>query len=817
MANAGMAILLGWVLGVALQLQQAALAPAWAYGLAFGLGAMLVWPGWRWPWQRGRWAVLCLSAVAMAWGLTGWRSTIFASQALDSALEGRDLVVEGVVDSLPQRGADSLRFVLAADTAFEADRPVALPGRVQMAWYRRGEVGPSDGLAPRAGERWRFTVRLRQPHGASNPHGFDRERWWWEQGIGAVGYVRDGPDDPRALRLAEAPFYRVDAWRQTVAERIERRVSDGRTAGLLAALVVGQQSAIERDDWTLFRITGVAHLVSISGLHVTLFAWVAVLGVGALWRRLARYWPGLALWRPVQQVAGVGGLLLATAYAIFAGWGVPAQRTVLMLSLFVGLRLMGRQWPWPVVWSAALAAVLLLDPWAWLQAGFWLSFVAVGILFSALPKTPAAEGAEAGGIRGLRAWRVVSAAGGLLREQAVVTLALAPLTLLLFGQISIVGLLANLLAIPWVTLVLTPLSLGGMLLPGLWNVASWAADGLLAWLGWLAQWPWAALYRPVPPLGWGVLAACGAVLLVLRLPSVLRLAGLLLVWPVWAWTPPRPAPAAFEVLALDVGQGSAVLVRTASHTLLFDTGPRYGPGADAGQSIVVPVLRAMGEAPDTVVVSHRDSDHSGGSAAVRAAWPEARWLSSFDQDAAARCMAGQRWRWDGVDFEMLHPGPAHFDEQGEGRLSSNAMSCTLRISNGAQSAWLSGDLDAERETRLALAQPWLRADLLVAPHHGSRTSSAPVLLNTLRPRWALVQSGYRNRFDHPAPEVLARYAQRGMRWVNSPECGAAVWRSVSPDEVTCQRRVNRRYWHHVAQESAANPAGFDEGGDWTPK
>ena len=670
-----------------------------------------------------------------------------------------------------------------------------LPVRLQLTWYSRTNPA-NDALAPRvrAGERWRLTVRLRSPHGTSNPHGFDRERWWWEQGVGATGYVRDGPRDVAAERLASAPFYRVDRWRETVSERIAERVSDARLAGVLAALVVGDQSAIESDDWALFRTTGVAHLVSISGLHVTLFAWMAVLVVGGLWRRLAGLWPALVWWAPVQRAAGIGGLALATAYAVFAGWGVPAQRTLLMLGLFVGLRLMGRQWPWPVVWGTALAAVLLLDPWAWLQAGFWLSFVAVGILFAALPvaRSVAPEGVDA-----RPRWRhLVAAMLGLLREQAVVTLALAPLSVLLFGQISVVGLAANLLAIPWVTLVVTPLALAGVAVPWLWDLAAWAVQGLMLWLGWLGQWPWAAWYRPVPPLWVGVVAALGAVLLVMRLPGLLRWAGLLLLWPAVAWVPARPAPGEFEVMALDIGQGSAVLVRTAGHSLLFDAGPRYGPGADAGQSIVVPVLRAMGERPDTVVISHRDSDHAGGAGAVRGAWPDARWLSSYAADPSARCLAGQSWVWEGVRFEMLHPGPVHFDEQGRGRLSTNAMSCTLRVSNGREAAWLSGDLDAERETRLALARPDLRASLLVAPHHGSRTSSSPVLLNTLQPRWVLVQAGYRNRFHHPAPDVLARYQERGMHWVASTACGAATWRSLAPMEVACHRQMAPRYWQH---------------------
>lgn len=556
--------------------------------------------------------------------------------------------------------------------------------------------------------------------------------------------------------------------------------------------------------------------MSISGLHVTLFAWLATRLLGALWRRLARPWPGLLLAVPLPLAAGVGGVLLALLYALFAGWGVPAQRTLLMLALVVGLRLTGRQWPWPPLWGLAMLAVLLLDPWALLQPGFWLSFVAVGILFATDPAGRSSRLETV--VAGWRRW--ARAAWGQWREQVVMTLALAPLSLLLFGQVSLVGLLANLLAIPWVTLLVTPLALLGVLLPWLWSAAAWAVLSLHQWLGWLAGFELAAIYRSIPPLPLALLAVAGGVLLVLRLPLVLRAAGLLLLWPALLWQPARPAAGAFEVMALDVGQGSALLVRTAGHSLLYDAGPRYGTrdrsAGDAGRRVVLPLLRALGEVPDVVIISHQDSDHAGGADAVQAAWPQARWFSSYDADPGRRCVAGQQWQWDGVHFEVLHPQPGHYRTDGSGTLPSNAMSCVLRIHNGRRSAWLSGDLDAERETRLALARPDLRADLLVAPHHGSASSSSPVLLNTLRPSVVLIQSGYRNRFGHPAPVVTDRYRARGMRWVNSPQCGAATWFSDAPEAVRCERVQSRRYWHHKGADPGDEAMDAVDGPGFTP-
>ena len=804
------ALLGGWVLGTAWQVQQAALWPPAAYAGLAGAALVVAVLGLRQARERPHravagWLIVAACAAAgAAFAVAGVRAGAMQAQALDAALEGRDLQLLGVVSRMPQRGDAGWRFRFDVESARLDGAAVQVPPRLQLAWY--GWPG-RDGAAPaqeplaidlRAGDRWQFTVRLRAPHGNLNPHGFDYELWLWERGVRATGYVRAGPRDAAPRRLDRRVAHPVERARQSVRDAIlagadGKSADRQRFAGIVAALVTGDQNLIERADWDLFRVTGVAHLMSISGLHITMFAWLAVAVVGWVWRRSA-------LWRapsplnpslrvPAPHAALVGGVLLASGYAVFSGWGVPAQRTVLMLTTLVLLKLAGLRWPWWMSWLLACAVVLAVDPWAVLQPGFWLSFVAVGVLFAAgsdLVET---------GRRGL---------GGrlrqLLREQAVVTLALTPLSLILFGQASAVGLLANLMAIPWVTLVVTPLALLGVLWPPLWALAGAALTPLMALLRGLADWPLSSVSMAAAPLWLGLAAVTGGVLLALRWPWPLRAAGLPLLLPLLLWRPPRPAPGQFELLAADVGQGSAVIVRTTTRTLLYDAGPRYSLESDAGQRVLVPLLRALGERLELLVLSHRDGDHIGGARAIIASQPGAALLASIEpghdlhgERPAMRCQAGQRWRWDGVEFEILHPAAESYARTRD----ANALSCVLRIRTPAGvAALLPGDIGVAQERALVAATDELRAELLLAPHHGSRTSSSAALLAAVQPRWALVQSGYRNRFGHPAPEVLARYQAHGVRVLESPRCGAMRWHSARPDALQCQRESAARYWHH---------------------
>jgi competence protein ComEC len=787
---------IGCVLGTAAQLQQGVLWPAWPYA-ALGLaGAVLAWQGWRGGrrrWGHGRrWHWHGLAAVgmaALAFASVGLRAASFQAQGLAPALEGRDLLIVGQVAAMPQPGDTALRLRLDVASAQQDGQAVRVPPRIELSWYHGSLDGvPQQQAQVLAGDRWQLQVRLRAPHGQRNPHGFDYELWLWERGVQATGYVRAGPRDAPPRLLERGWRQPVERARQAMRAAIFARIAEPARAGVVAALAMGDQGAVEQADWDLFRVTGVSHLLSVSGLHVTMFAWLATAVVGWAWRHADRLGWRASLWCPAPHAGLVGGVLLACAYALFSGWGVPAQRTLLMLATVALLRLSGRHWPWPLVLAVAGVAVLVLDPWALLQAGFWLSFVAVGVLFAS-DAGDAAHGAARGA-----AARVLR----LLREQLVVTVALAPLTLLLFQQVSLVGLLANLLAIPWVTLVLTPLALLGVVAAPLWDLAALAAAVFVGVLAQLAQWPWASLGHAAVPLSLGVCALLGALLLVLRLPLGVRLLGLPLLLPALFWQPARPAPGQFELLAADIGQGNAVLVRTAQHSLLYDTGPRYGQDSDAGHRVLVPLLRALGERLDTVVVSHADSDHSGGAATVLAMQPQAALRASLPPAhallalrPATRCAAGQQWDWDGVRFELLHPPVgAAMDAR------PNTLSCVLRITAGQAAVLLAGDIEQPQEAQLLASGVELRADLLLVAHHGSKTSSSQAMLQAVAPRFALVQAGYRNRYGHPAPEVVQRLRRQGAAVIASPACGAAHWHSATPERIACERVRGRRYWHH---------------------
>ena len=842
--------LLAWVVGTWFQLLQPSLGDVWIYASYLAVVSVFITyiainnivkntPGKRQ--YRSILLPICmlLASGCAAFGLTGLRAAAYASHQLSPAYEGRDIEVIGVVSAMPHINEMGTRFQLDVESSqlittidqVQSKQVAELPSKISLSWYG-GVFGATETAGDLAtlqrkpmqilpGERWKMTVRLKAPHGNSNPGGFDFELWLWEQGIQATGYVRTGANDAAPVRLMQTWGHPVEQLRYKIRDAIFVRMSSSDSskqsseAGIVAALVTGDQQSIDRADWDVFRATGVAHLMSISGLHITMFAWGAVLVVGGLYRRSTI----LCLAYPATNAALLGGLMLATGYAVFSGWGVPSQRTILMLATVTLLRLFGKRWPWPTVWMLACAVVVVVDPWALLQAGFWLSFVAVGVLFATELSTDTSR------LAGREQSDVLADANSLpkpslaatfkqklwmsSREQFIITLVLAPLTLLLFGQVSVVGLVANALAIPWVTLVVTPLAMLGTLFSPMWDLAGLAVHALSRFLGLLAALPFATISVAVPHLLVSVVGVLGGILLVLPWPWQLRILGLPLLLPVILWQAPRPADGQFELIAADVGQGNAVIIRTAKHTLVYDAGPRYSVDSDAGHRVLVPLLRATNESVDAVMLSHRDSDHSGGIKSVLAMHPKANFISSIESThelqalrPAQRCMAGQSWQWDGVDFAVLHPSASDY----ESPQKSNAMSCVLRISTSQASVLLAGDVELAQEARLVSNQPEgglgglnstdLKSTLLLVPHHGSKTSSSAAFLDAVQPQLAVVQAGYRNRFGHPAARVLERYNERNIKVMDTARCGALLWTSSSANETRCQREIGKRYWHH---------------------
>ena len=761
---------LAFAAGVALlQLQPSLPGPAWA--LALVPLAAAVW-----------WKPKSLPALAFALGFLWAAAAAHHRMAdwLDPALEGRDLELTGVVSSLPLPSERGQRFELDVEAA-DAVRP--LPSKVLLSWYaapaEAAEENPAASVHP--GERWRFTVRLRRPHGSVNPDGFDYEAWLLERGIGATGYVRPKGEHER-LGSRNSPLDRIEQARERVRDRFLAVLGATPAAGILAALAVGDQHAISAEEWQLFNRTGVTHLMSISGLHVTLvsglFAWL----IAALWRRL----PSLALRLPARKAAALAAIAGAVGYSLLAGFAVPAQRTCYMVTV-VALALWSGRIASPMrVLALALLAVVILDPWAPLAPGLWLSFGAVLLIFYV-----------AGG------WtRAQPGALSWLRQAAhiqwAVTLGLAPAALLLFGQVSVAGPLANALAIPLVSVVVTPLALLAASLPAdaLLQAAAWLVEGLLQFLEWCAALP-GALWQQHVPLPWTIALALAGVAWVLAPRGVpWRICGLALLAPAFVLRPPSPATGEAWVTTLDVGQGLAVLVRTSHHTLLYDAGPAYGPDADSGGRVVLPTLRGAGVgALDAMVLTHEDMDHIGGAVTVldsievgelATSLPEGHPLFALATHAH-HCAAGESWEWDGVRFEFLHPG----NGAPGAAIRRNNRSCVLRVATAGGSMLLTGDIEKAAETILLGKN--VRADVLLVPHHGSRTSSTPAFVAAVSARWAVVAAGYRNRFGHPNAEVMARY--EGATVLRTDLDGAVQVR-LGAREVSVQgeRALRPRYW-----------------------
>ena len=734
-------------------------------------------------------ALLALRFAAtrwVAWAIAGFAWTaITAQQRLDQRLAAdppqREVAIAGYVDGFPTFAPGQVTFSFAV----AGPRPEGVPPLVRLTWYQ-----PPRPIA--AGEWLDLTARLRAPHGARNPGGFDYEQWLLVTGHGATGYVRS-----EALAGRAEPTL-ASAWlalRARIAARIGDALRDPDAAALVTALAIGERYRFTEQHWADFRRTGTSHLVAVSGLHIGMLGVLVFFVLRALWIRLPQPLASFDL-----EVAAAASVASTAYYSALTGFAIPAQRSLLMIAIALALLVSRRAVGAFQVLAATLLAAVVWDPFAPLSASFWLSFVAVGILLALSASRRLKMPAET---RVRHAARMAAEIGAL---QWSIGCALLPLTAVFFGEISVVGPLVNLVAIPLFNLVLVPLTLLATLLlqvdgfsttlaPPVLHAVGWLAAQTVAALHALASEPFAAFAVSAPPTATVALAASGVALAMPAHPLPGRRLGWLAVLPMFWPAPAVPAPGDARVVVLDVGQGLAVSVSTHAHRLLFDAGPRFGSGFDSGEDIVVPALAAgWPRVLDRLIVSHADNDHAGGAPAVLAAYPRAELLEGPDVVLRGRvCMRGERWEWDGVRFAILHP-PLEFAPLG------NESSCVLKIEARGGSVLITGDVETRGEETLLQAAE-LASDVVVVPHHGSSTSSSAPFVAATRPSYALVSAGYANRWGFPKPAVRARWAESGAAVAVTADGGAlTVTLDARGVTLAAERMTHRHYWQAESRQ-----------------
>lgn len=767
-----------------------ALAIAFTAG-AWGLHQLGSLPSW--PWGVGAVVALLLvgvrplrlpAALVLGFVWAGWHGHQWLERSVPVELTGVEVTLVGVISGIPDHSPRRSRFGLAVE---QVEAPEEMAAHLRPERLRVTLFPPEPVLA--AGDRIRVTVRLRPPRGLHNPAGFDYGTWLYREGLHGLAVVRGRPEilSRAALGPGSPGLHRV---RERVRDAMLASHPGARHSGVAQALVIGERGAMTADEWRLFLHTGTNHLMAISGLHVGLVAGFALLLAGLLWRRMARLRANL----PLAAFGAVAAMVAAVLYAALAGFSIPTQRALIMLVLASGALLLGRDALSWRVYAAAVILVVAMQPANVLAPGFWFSFGAVAVILALLRGRVGKPGA--------REWTSV---------QVILALSLLPLSLAWFQLGAWVAPVANLVAVPVVSLAVLPALLVGAGLAVVWPPLGtpffvWADF----WLALLLRVLDGILLLPGATsetgVSWVAAMLAGAAVLLSLLPRSLRLLPLaaVLSMPLFLSPPARLADGDFRAEMLDVGQGLAVIVQTRGHVLVYDAGPAWEGGLDTGAAVVVPALRRLGvREVDRVLVSHENQDHRGGMAAVVAAFPEPRVFSRRDAPDAGEesCEAGLRWEWDGVEFETLHP-PRFWD-------GSNAGSCVLAVRGPHGRLLLTGDVEGIGERVLVRSpQARLATDVLLVPHHGASGVLSRGLLEAATPRLAWVSRGHDNRFGHPASDVTERLAnacvplldtaERGMLWVETDRGGVRVGQGS---------RVERaRFWQPAVKPLVPLPA-----------
>jgi competence protein ComEC len=727
--------------------------------------------------------------LAGAFSLGLWwlliQATIHDHNIIPEHLEQQDLWITGVVEDLPQESASATRFRFTTDSLCQITEGCS--AYFFSSARKTLLLNDYSGMRVQPGQYWTLKVRLKRPHGFANSGGFDYEGWLFSEKIAATGYVR--ADSQNRLLENKKGVTKKSVFNSARYAYREKIINSSlQSPGFLIALTIGDRYLITDEQWLLLSQTGTNHLMVISGLHISLVAWLAY----KLSCFVFRFLPFVCLVMPAPRVAAFAALVAAVAYGALAGFSLPVQRALVMVCcLMSGVLLLRQTAPFNSL-CVALLLVLLIDPLAPASAGFWLSFLAVSMLLLSLnhqEQTPLSY------VEKLR---------GMVRGQAFLFVGLLPVMLLFFQQVSLMAPLVNLVAIPFIGLVVVPLSLLSLLAslasPTLFQFLITLPDFLLdvfvATLSILTNELGFLLLRfPVIPTWLLVLLFVVIILNVFQKKWVSRLAFLPLVALGFSLRPEKPDPGDVFLDILDVGQGLSVVVQTHNHLLVYDTGPAYSPRFNAGSGIIMPFLSSqnLGK-PDMIVVSHGDNDHAGGLGSLVTNFPEASIVSGETLphlQGNTTCLAGKAWVWDDVRFEFFHPATE--------QLQGNNASCVLKISTAFASALLPGDIESETEFKLLRSGGVdLATTVLLAPHHGSKTSSIMPLVRRVNPEYVIFSTGYLNRFNHPHPDVVARYRQIGAQMLSTPDSGSISFRFTAKNGVegpTLYRELHRRFWY----------------------
>lgn len=711
-------------------------------------------------------------------------STAVAKNQLEKVIpqhwEGQDIILQGQVRGIPNAKEDGIRFRLEISQASlktDPEKQIDLKGIVRLGWFRSTQLVNAD-------ETWQLVVRMKRPSGFLNPNGFDYEKWLFTERISATGYIREEPDLNH--RVNESPRWSVNRLRQKIHHSIQTGLEDKASAAILSALVVAIRTNFDDEQWKLLQQTGTSHLVAISGLHIAVVAGFAFFPIMLIWG----LFPSLNERIPLQVAGALSGVIFATAYAMLAGFTLPTQRALLMVVIALLGLLVRKHYQPSYILAVVVIAVLLLDPLAGMTVSFWLSFLAVTIILVVLKR------------------QVEKPVMRLIKLQIILSLGMLPLTLFFFGSASLLSPLANLIAIPWISLVVVPLSLialvfmpiSSFISNALFSVSALAIKWMFAGFELLTESPLASVTFAEIPSVYLIIAFSGFLFLLMPKGFPARWLGLIAILPALLFTPDRPKQGEFTFTLLDAGQGMASVVQTQNHNLIYDVGTRFSETYDIGKLVVVPFLKGKGiTTVDSMVLSHKDIDHWGGAEAVLKEITVHEIISSdlaiLPKQQVNICIKGNSWQWDGVDFEILTPPVEFINNTSQ---NDNNRSCVLRVSNVNHSLLLTGDIQKKTEKYLLNNnKEKLRSEVITVPHHGSKTSSTQSFLQAVAPKLGLIPAGYRNRFGHPKEKVLKRYQKMEIPILDTINSGAITIdfpKTADRYQIKRYRVQKRRFW-----------------------